>query len=293
MSNEIRLRGFFLIICATFLWGCSAILAKYLISKNFEPLIIVQMRVSFSAVIIFLYLYFFDKVKLKIEASDIKLFAFVGVCGIAGSNFFYYYSFKYISASLAILIQYTAPIFVVIYALFFHNEKLTSRKIISLFLSLFGIFLAVEAYRPETITANLTGVLYVTVAAISFAIFNIGSKKLLNKYNSVTVLFYSLFFASIFWLIVNNPIEILNKNYSTFHWQMYFLIAIFSILLPYGAYTFGLKDVSTTEAVITSTAEPIFTILLEFIILGNLLGPLQIVGGVVVLVAILILQLEK
>ncbi|HLX12545.1 MAG TPA: DMT family transporter, partial [Bacteroidota bacterium] len=107
-----RFRGYLLIIAATCFWGSSATIAKFLFAHQYGTFIIVQMRMSLSAIALALVLAIFRRDAFKINLRDLHRFVLLGICGMAGSNFFYYYTIKVTTVATAILLQYMAPIVV-------------------------------------------------------------------------------------------------------------------------------------------------------------------------------------
>jgi len=220
---------------------------------------------------------------------DVPHFFFVGVCGIAGSNYFYYFAIKESNVATAIVVQYSAPIMVALYAIVVQHEKMTRFKLLSLIISTAGIFLAVGGLNG-LLVANHKGIVLALAAAVSYAIFNLAGKPLTKKYSVWSSLVFTLGAATLFWLVVQPPQTILAAGYSFADWKIFTLVSTTSILVPYSFYFFGLQYLSPTRAIITSTLEPIVAIATEFIFLGGTMGPLQIVGAVLVIGSIILLE---
>ena len=285
-----HLRGYLFIAIAAIFWGISATVAKFLFTKAYDPLIIVQMRVTIACCILVTYFAIRNRSILRIQVRDIPMFLFVGICGVAGSNYFYYAAIKESNVALAILLQYLAPILVMLYATFIQKEAITRFKFLALSFSVIGIFFAIGGYNPELLEANRTGVILALLAAVSFSIFNIGGKPLTRKYSVWTTLIFVLMGASLFWIVVNPPQSILRAGYESVDWMNFLLISTISILIPHGCYFFGLHYIQPSRAIITSTLEPVVAIVTEWIFLQGTMTPVQIFGGVLVVGAIVLLQ---
>jgi drug/metabolite transporter (DMT)-like permease len=284
------LKGYIAIAGAAFLWGLAATVAKFFFNRNYEPLILVQMRVTIAFVILFCYFLITNRSLLAFRLADVPHFLLVGILGIAGSNYFYYQAIKETNVSTSILIQYTAPIMVMVYAAVFQKEKLTASKLFALVLSVGGIFLAVGAYNPAIIKGTERGVVFALLAAVSFSIFNISGKKLTQKYSVWTGLIYLFGSAALFWSFINTPLDIIRSHYSVDDWGVFAVISIISILIPYSLYYYGLHHIESSRAIITSTLEPVVAITSEWIFLGGTMGPVQVVGAIFVICAIVLLQ---
>jgi drug/metabolite transporter (DMT)-like permease len=137
----------------------------------------------------------------------------------------------------------------------------------------------------------MVGVIAALIAAVSYAFYNIAGHRLLEKYQRGTVLLYATFSAALFWICVNPPSNIMAANYS---WQQWFFLATFSIvsmLVPFTFYFAGLQLLEPTRAVVVSCLEPVFSILIAAVVLGEGVHRLQILGVLMVLAAIVVVQL--
>src|SRR5450759_1259297 len=203
-----RVKGYLFIASAATLWGTSATLVKYLFNAQFDPLIIIQTRVSIAFVLLFFYFITTNPRILKFRIRDVPLFFFVGVCGIAGSNYFYYFAIKESNVATAIVVQYSAPIMVALYAIVVQHEKMTKFKFLALIFSVVGIFLAVGGLNG-LLVANSKGIIFALVAAVSYSIFNIAGKPLIEKYTVWPSLVFTLGAATFFWMVIQTPQTIL------------------------------------------------------------------------------------
>jgi drug/metabolite transporter (DMT)-like permease len=135
------------------------------------------------------------------------------------------------------------------------------------------------------------GVLAALLAAFSFAFYNIGGHNILARRNRWIVLLYTTGSASLFWLLVNPPWKLISAHYSVAQWLFLLLFSLLSVLAPFSFYFAGLQHLEPTRAIIVSCLEPVFSIVIAGIALGELMRPLQILGIVLVLAAITVAQL--
>lgn len=285
-----HLKGYLAISVAACLWGIAATVAKFLFNKNYDPLVLVQMRVTISFAVLFLFFLFHNPQRLKFKLKDIPLFFTAGILGVAGSNYFYYAAIKETNVSTSILLQYTAPIMVMLYAAIIQKEHITLYKIFALVLSIVGIFLAIGAYDSHVVQGSTYGITLALIAAVSFSIFNISGKTLTQRYNVWTGLIYLFGSAALFWSFINTPVDIIEARYAVEDWGIFVFVAIISILLPYSFYYYGLHHIQSSKAIIVSTLEPVVAIVSEWLFLGGTMGAIQVVGAVLVLAAIILLQ---
>jgi DME family drug/metabolite transporter len=131
------------------------------------------------------------------------------------------------------------------------------------------------------------------MAAVAFAFYNIAGHRILARYDRWIVLLYTTFSAGAFWLFVNPPWKLAEAHYSGLQWGFLAVFAVVSVLGPFSLYFAGLQHLEPTRAIVASCLEPVFSIVLAAILLGEAARPMQTLGIVIVLAAIVIVQLPE
>jgi drug/metabolite transporter (DMT)-like permease len=140
---------------------------------------------------------------------------------------------------------------------------------------------------------DAVGVIAALLAAFSFAFYNVGGHSVLARYDRWRVLLWVLVAASTFWMLVNPPWKIVAAHYGRQQWGFMLVFSLLSVLGPFSCYFAGLQYLEPTRAIVASGLEPVFSIVLAALVLGELLRPMQTVGIVLVLVAIVLIQLPE
>jgi len=219
----------------------------------------------------------------------------LGMLGVAASNYFYYVAIQKTNVATAIIVQYTAPVWVLIYVVARGQQKLSLQKIIAVGLAITGLALVIGLFAAKqnggsALRINSYGFFAALLASFSFAFYNIGGHRILSKYDRWRVLVWTLISASAFWLVVNPPWKVAGAHYTLAQWTFLFVFSMISVLGPFSLYFQGLQHLEPTRAIIASCLEPVFSILLAAALLGELLRPMQTLGIVLVLAAIVIVQ---
>lgn len=257
-----------------------------------DPLILSQCRTSFSLLVLFpVLLLLRGSRRLRLPSADLVQMFFLGILGVAASNYFYYLAIQRTNVATAITLQYTAPVWVLLYAFARGQHKPTLQRVAAVGLAVCGIALVIGIFTPGGFRLDVIGVTAALLAAFSFAFYNVGGHHVLSRYDRWTVLLYALFSASLFWIIVNPPWKIAGAHYSREQWMFLFGFSLISVLGPFAFYFAGLQHLEPTRAIVVSCLEPVFSIVIAAIALGELLRPLQAVGILLVLVAIVVVQL--
>jgi DME family drug/metabolite transporter len=294
-------RGYAYIATATFFWGVSATLGRAAFTGRLpglhavtaiDPLILSQGRASFSFLVLLAILGLSRKRPgLRLPARDLGQLCLIGILGVAASNYFYYLAIQRTNVATAITVQYTAPIWVLIYAVAHGLQKLTLQRVAAVGLAVTGIALVIGMFGRGALRLDTIGVFAALLAAFSFAFYNIGGHDILARHDRWIVLLYTTGSASLFWLLVNPPWKLMAAHYSAAQWLFLLLFSLVSVLAPFAFYFAGLQHLEPTRAIVVSCLEPVFSIVIAAIALGELMRPLQVLGIVFVLAAITVAQL--
>lgn len=285
--------GYFCVIFAAVLWAISGVAGKSLFHHGVEPLQLIQLRTTLSAASLFLFLLFFKPALLRISWRDFLYFAVLGMAGMGMVQSGYLYSISKIHVAVAILLEYLAPVFIALYYIFVAPDKLTRVTLVAIGVSATGCYLAVGAYNLDILAMNWKGIVSGVVSGIAYAFYGIFSEKGMRKYDPWTVVFYALVFAALFWNAVVFSLGPVNLSHTAVDWFWIVYIAVLGTVVPYGLYSVGISLVRSTRACITATLEPISAAFIAFFFLGESLGPLQILGGVLVMTSVTLLQIGR
>ena len=97
------LKGYLYILGATISWGISATLARFLFTQHYDAFVLVQMRMTLSCFVLLTAFLIFKRDLLRIRAKDIYKFILMGVIGVAGANYTYYFAIEQTNVATAIL----------------------------------------------------------------------------------------------------------------------------------------------------------------------------------------------
>jgi drug/metabolite transporter (DMT)-like permease len=228
-----------------------------------------------------------------ISLNDLPYFMILGFVGVAGMQFTYYYTISKIHVGPAILIQYLFPVWVTLYAFFFQKQPFHKEKIASLLLAVLSCYLVVGGYQIDLLRLNRIGIASGIVSSLFNAFYTLYGEKGLKKYDPWTLILYGFGFGAVFYWILISPMKVIAEGYSFKIWMAFFYIAIFSTLIPFGLYFKGIERIRATRASITATWEPVVAGMTAYFVLGEVLYPLQVLGGIGVIAAIVLLQMAK
>jgi DME family drug/metabolite transporter len=305
-SGPRALRGYLYIGTAAFLWGVSATLGRAAFTglalfggiylgaslRDINPLILSQSRATLSlALLLPVLLARRGPAALRVPGRDLVRFFLLGILGVAASNYLYYLAIQRTNVATAIILQYTAPVWVLLYTVARGSQRPSLKKIEAVALSVIGCALAVGFIGGGGFRMDTVGVTGALLAAFSFAFYNVGGHTVLARYDRWKVLLWVLVATSTFWIFVNPPWKIIAAHYSGGQWAFMLAFSLLSVLGPFSCYFAGLQHLEPTRAIVASCLEPVFSIVITAIVLGESVRPMQTFGIVLVLIAIVLIQL--
>lgn len=280
------------IIAAGILWGIISIFVNQLRELGFNSMQVVAIRVSFSAIILVIYLLVKDKQQLKIKLKDIPLFLGTGVGSIIFFNYCYFEAIKIIGGSaIPALLLYTAPIFVMILSLFLFKEKITKKKLLSLIMTFIGLIFVTGAFSNSE-SIPLIALFLGLGSGFGYALYSIFGKFLVNKYSSITITTYTFIVASIFSILFAKIVQNINVLLSVQGVTSALSLAVISTILPFLFYTKGLSGMEAGKASILATVEPFVATIVGIIFFKETMSIVKIFGMLMILLAIVILNIN-
>ncbi len=281
--------GFVLSVIPALLWSTSGVLGKVLLTGTLTPSRLVFYRSLLGSLLLFLILLIRDKSLLRLSWKDLPFFLCMGIFGLAFTQFTYYAAIQSLDVGFAILLQYLAPLWILLFERFYYKMPLSYSKITALGFALLGCFM-ISTATPNFDRLGFRGLILGVTAGICFAAYGLMTKHALKSHHALNVLFYSLLFTAMFWGIFGPGSRApVSEIEGTKVWIIFY-VAIFGTVVPYLVYLYALRLLEASRVGIISTLEPVFAAAIAWMYLGENLSLLQIVGGGCVLLAISILQ---
>lgn len=292
MKIKLNIHPIFILLAGG-LWGTSGIFVRKIESTPISEMQLVLARSLFSFIIMGLIILFKDKKLFIVKLKDIWAFACAGIFSIVFFNFCYYKTMSLTTLSVAAVLLYTAPFFVVIMSIFIFGQKLTVKKFISCATAFIGCcFVSGIFSSAQRISGK--AIFFGIMTGLGYSLYTIFSRILLDrKYNSLTITFYTFVFSSIGCLVFVNPVNTVKATtVSPWVFITVLLMAVINTVLPYILYTFGLKGVDSSTAPIIATVEPVVATLIGTIIYHEQLTAWGIIGIMLVIGSVIILNLK-
>lgn len=275
------------------LWGVIGLFVDELSRAGFSSLQIVTLRVVSASVMLILFVAVKNPDLLKIEIRDSFSFIGTGIFSIVFFNWCYFTAIEEVSLSIAVILLYTGPAFVVILSRIFFNEPMSARKIGALTITLLGCTLVIQVLPIGADHISWYGMLVGLGSGFGYALYSIFGKHALKKYHPLTVITYTFVFASVVMLPTSGLTISAQDLQSTHVWMQILGLGFFPTALAYFLYTTGLSLVESGRASIAATVEPVVATLLGVLVFNEVLTLYQIVGILLILAAVILVQFKK
>ncbi|OFZ13301.1 MAG: hypothetical protein A2X86_16255 [Bdellovibrionales bacterium GWA2_49_15] len=286
---NLRTIGIIQVILAGVCFGFLGIFGKSAYAHDVSPLELLGLRFLTSGLLLTVIIALvYGPSTLKLSYKNILLCSFLGIFGYALFSSFYFYAIKGLSISLAVLLLYTFPVWVAIGARIFFGEKIPEGRKFTIPLAMLGITLLVWG---EFSIRSYYALAYGLGSAIFYAIYILISSRWLVQIKPLVSVAYIQLSAGVILCLLGL------ENYSRgmlVYKQIWPIILGMAIICSISAMTLfqsGLQKLKSWEASILSTSEPLVGISLAVLLLGEKLTLLQIVGGVLVITAFVLISI--
>jgi drug/metabolite transporter (DMT)-like permease len=250
---------------------------------------------SMSFVITFAFLLLLNRSLLRIRLKDLWCFIGSGLTSSIALNLFYSMSTVMNSLSLAAILLATAPIFVILISAPLFKEKITAIKLQALIIAFLGCILTSGISGSGSVFSPL-GILIGTCAGIGNALNSLFIRSALNRgYDSLTVNVYTFLLGSLICLPFTNFAVIANSFAVVGRLICLILLlhCLFTSLLPYVLFAFGMKYMDTGKTAILASSEPVTAAIFGIFLYKEIPGVLSVLGIIVVLFALVLLNLPN
>ena len=292
-------RGELFLLAGALLFSFNGIVSKLVLTSSLSALNLAQVRSTGAFIILFLLIFFRSREKLRVTKKELPQLAFFGVIGIAAVQFLYFMAISRMHVSFALIIEFTAPIWIVLWIKYVKKRFVPTDMWIAIFLAFIGLLFIAQVWKGRTL--DTIGLIAAFLDAIALSIYFLMGEKLTKTRDIQSLTFFGFAFATLAWLIIlpiwNFPFEVFSERinmqgifdgFDTYGWVLIAWIIIFGTIVPYLLVITGLKTLSASTSSVIGMVEPVLVGILAWWWLREAWLPLQIFGGVLVMVGIYI-----
>lgn len=289
---------------AAVLFGINATVSKVALGSGLSSLDLVQLRSAGSAAVLLVFLLLTRPASLRVGSRELGFLVVVGIIGIGMVQWFYFVAISRLPVGIALLLEYLAPVLVVLWVRFVRRQAVRSRMWAALALSVLG--LAIVARVWNGLTLDGLGLLAGLGAAVALATYYLSSERGMVIRDPLSLAAWTFTAAAVFWSVLRPP--------WTFHWSrlgqdvglptpfdgttaplwtLVVWIIVLGTVVPYSFVLVALASLGSARTGLLGMAEPVMAGLVAWLVLGEMLTGLQLFGAGLVLAGIVLAETAR
>ena len=285
-------------------FALGGVAAKVLREADMDAFRLTQIRSTGAGLILLAFAIIKGKDQLRARKEEIKDLILFGIIGVAAVTSFYFFAIKYLFVSVALIIEFTASIWIALYLKFVRKKHISPIMWLGIACAFFGLILVSQIWSGSTLHPLGVAVAFADAFALSY--YFITAERLTQTRTSLSLMTWGIGVAAIFWAIIlpwwSFPFEYLTDSYSLSGnlsgynapgWALLLWIIIIGTVIPYLLTVTGIRELSAGTSSVIGMIEPIFAGVIAWIILNEALSGIQLVGCAVVLFGIYLADKAK
>lgn len=295
--------GHVALIISILLFASNGSVSKSLLVSGIDATRLSQIRVTGAFLVLLVFALFLVRDQLKVKRPELLPIISYGIIGVALVQFLYFVAIERMPIGVALVIEYTAPVLVALWARFGEKEPVKKRVWLALALTLFGLSLVTNIWNGFTLDS--IGFIAAALAAVSLAIYFITGEKLVQKRSALAIVTLAFGASTIFWAIIlpwwNFETDIFSgqvsfpensSNMVSISLMMLWMI-VMGTIAPFFLSFVALSHLKARTVAIVGTLEPVFASAVAFFVLNESLLAIQLLGGAVVIVGVVLAESAK
>jgi drug/metabolite transporter (DMT)-like permease len=296
------LRGTLMVAGAATLWGLNGTASRLVLDAGIDPLRLTQARIAGAAAVLLLWLLLREPASLRLRGREWVAYPLFGIIGLVGVQWFYFEAIARIPIGIALIIEYIAPLLVALWVRIVWGRHLPLLAWLALPAALVGLALALGLGTTGIAALAPLGVAAALIAALAYAYYSLHAERLSIGRSAPAVLGLGLLWGTLALAIAlpwwRFPLPALAAvppdaplGLPAFAFLVF--VVVFGTLIPFVLLIAGIRRIGADGASVTAMLEPIVAGAVAWVVLGQLLAPLQVVGAAIVLVAVTAAQVAR
>jgi drug/metabolite transporter (DMT)-like permease len=290
-------RSEILLTLAAVMFASNGIASKLLLNDYISAWRLAQVRSISTFIILAAYIAWRAPKTLRITKREVPRLAALGAIGIAAVNGAYFLAISRMHVSIALLIEFTAPVWIVLYLRYVRKKHVPNEMWAALFLALLGLAFVAQVWQGLTLDG--IGVLAALGAAIALAFFFLAGEGITAHRDIQSVTMWGFGFAALTWSLlmpiwtfpfdvftVSIPLEGALDGYSAPGWVLILYVVLIGTVVPYLFTLNGLRNLSASTTSAFGMLEPIFAGAVAWFWFSESWTAIQLLGGVIVIAGI-------
>jgi drug/metabolite transporter (DMT)-like permease len=286
----------------------NGVVAKIVLKNGLDSWHMVQIRCTGALLIILAYVLVKFPNAIKVKKSELPMLFAFGLFGVAAVQFFYFISIRLLDVSIALLIEFTSPIWIVLWMRFVKKKHISPLMWWGLGIGFGGMILLAQVWKG--LTLNGWGVISAIFDAFALASYFLLGEKIGKVKSSEVMMVWGFGITAAIFAVIKPwwsfPYSIFSKKmelasdgvgpfagHYSYGWVLILWVVIMGTVVPYFCVITGLKGLNASTASVIGMLEPVLAGVFAWICLSEKLSTAQLAGGAVVLVGIYLADKAK
>jgi drug/metabolite transporter (DMT)-like permease len=301
-STRTQAIGAVMYLVAAFLFALNGSVAKAQIEAGLSAAQVTEIRTLGCAVLLLIFLAITKPASLRVRRSEIPFLLLFGVLAYAMTPFLFFLSVELLPVAIAALLAFLAPVLVALWLRFVKKEPVGKGIWVALVLVVGGLLLVSQVWSGMTLSP--LGVFYGLLTAAALAAYLLLGEEGARRRDVMSLAFWGFAIATVTWSILAPwwafPWDLLSTTTSMFDgavtgipvWSLVVLMIVISVV-PFVLVLMSLQRIGAQRGGILGTTEPIWAALIAFVLLGEIITPVQGLGGIIVLAGVIVAELAS
>lgn len=296
MQRREQLRGIALTIIGGIFWGLAGVCGQYLFEeRDMTAKWLVSVRLVTAGLLLLATVWAKQRKQMFAiwkEKRDIFQLIMFGLFGMAFCQLTYYVAVESSNAGTATVLQYTAPIIIMVYVSVRKKKMPSKTEILALVLAVGGTFLLATHGNITSLAISTKTLAWGLAAAVAMALYNLIPGELMKKFGTFNVIGWGMLIGGIFLCIFIQPWHVEGT------WDIYTVLAISAVILvgtilSFATYMEGVRLIGASKASLFASVEPVTATFMTVVFMGAPFMFMDFVGLLCILGAVLMLSLLK
>ena len=296
--------GYVMVICAALLFALNGTISKVVLQSGISSLELTQVRATGAFLGFAVLLVVTRRGSLRLTRRELPYLVVFGIAGVALVQWLYFVSIERLPIGIALLIEYIAPILIALWAWAVFRETIRRRLWVALGLAVLGLAVVVEIWSGLALDG--LGVAAALAAACAYAVYVLMAERAVRWRDPASLTAYGFLFAGLFWAIVqplwrfpagrlDDDVSLLGhlERFSLPVWLLLLYVVVVGTMVTFLLVAAALRHISATRVGLIAMLEPVAASAVAFLWLGESFGAAQLLGGAIVLAAILLAQTAR
>ncbi len=290
-------------LVAAFLFALNGVVAKSAMNAGLDPVHLTQLRNAGSMVLLIGIVAATRPATFRVRRHELPFLITYGVVAFTLVQYLYFLTISRLNVGIGTLLAFLAPVIVALWMRFGRRRDVSSSIWVAIGMTLVGLFLVAQAWQGGTL--DPLGVVAGIACAVALALYWLLGESGQQHRDAVSLTMWGFVFASIAWAIVapwwgfpwatmsTSAAPMLGEAAGPPVWTVMIWGIVMGTVVPFLLVLGSLRRLGAQRAGIVATTEPLWAFLIGFVLLGETVAGVQLVGGLLVLAGVIIAETSR